>query len=267
MKTILSILIIFISVSVIGQLTPANVVSPWSNATDYWHQQFAKLNSSDEYLEDSTDANAVLIDLKAPIAGPTFTGIVTAPTIETDSIVFGNGGALYNTKSDTLYLAETVVKITGDVVMTGHVTEGEHSSGQTTVTTPGTQTITTGGTFERMNGGAIAYTGDHLHDYTEDDGRLTYTRFNDISATVTWNISLESGETGQVVQIRIALNGTTIALSNQGVTFTNQNNNASVGGTRFVDISENDYIELFITSDTSSDDIIINNATLNVTTH
>ena len=184
-----------------------------------------------------------------------------------DSMSFNNGASIDNHEPDTLLVTETVIELIGDVVITGHLTQTEHSSGQTSVSTPGTQTITTGGTFERMNGGSIAYTGDHTHDFTEDDGRLTYTRFNDISVTVTWDVSLQCGETTQVINVRIALNGTTIPLSNQRTTFSNQNDYDSFGGTRFIDMSENDYVELFITSDTNSDDIIVDNATLNVTTH
>ena len=85
-----------------------------------------------------------------------------------------------------------------------------HSGGLSFLSTEGEQTIGTGGTFERLFEGNMAYTGVHLDDFTESDGRLTYTgsvlKHFDISAYM----SIESGEVAQRIEIRIAQGGTTI---------------------------------------------------------
>ena len=184
-----------------------------------------------------------------------------------DSIAFGNGASIDNSETDTLFIEEVVTKIEGELFVTGHVYEGEHASGLTYVSTPGTQTIGTGGTFERLNEGAIAYTGDHLHEFTHDDGRLTYTSAAEISMTIAATVSVESGEVTQEVQLRIAKNGTTIAGTNMQVEFTAVNGNASVSLFWMVDMNQNDYIEVWGTSDTNGDDIIINNLTMGLTKH
>ena len=184
-----------------------------------------------------------------------------------DSIAFGNGASIYNSETDTLIINESVTKVMGELLITGHVYEGEHASGQTYVSTSGTQTIGTGGTFERLNEGTIAYTGDHLHEFTHDDGRLTYTSPTGISMTVAATISVESGEVTQVINFRIAQNGTTIASTNMPVTFNAVNTNAAVPLFTLIDMAQNDYIEVWVTSDTNGDDVIINNLTMGITKH
>jgi len=184
-----------------------------------------------------------------------------------DSIAFGNGASIDNSETDTLFIEESVTKITGELVITGHVYEGEHASGQTYVSTSGTQTIGTGGTFERLNEGAIAYTGDHLHEFTHDDGRLTYTSPTSISMTVAVTISVESGETAQVINFRIARNGTTIESTNMPVTFNAVNTNAAVPLFSLIDMDQNDYVEVWGTSDANGDEFIINNLTMGITKH
>jgi len=182
-------------------------------------------------------------------------------------ITFDNGAIMDNSETDTLFIKETVFKIEGELFVTEHVTEGEHESGMTYMSTLGIQTINTGGTFERLNEGNMAYTGSHLHEFSHDDGRLTYTRHTDISMTVNATVSVESGETTQEVQLRIAKNGTTIEGSNMGVSFTAVNKNAAVPLFWMLDMSQNDYVEVWGTSDTNGDDIIINHFVMGITTH
>ncbi len=184
-----------------------------------------------------------------------------------DSVLFKNGAALYNTESDTFYIKESVVKIEGELMVTGHVTEGEHASGGAFISTPGTQTINTGGTFERLNEGNIAYTGMHLHDFTHDDGRVTYTRDEDINMTVHATISIESGETSQEVQFRIAKNGTSIEGSTMQVDFSAVNGNAAVPLLWPLDMVQNDYVEIWGTSDTNSDEFVLLHLTFFIETH
>ena len=192
---------------------------------------------------------------------------VTDSTATFTAITFNNGAIVGNSEADTLFITETVTKFQGEVFITGHVTEGEHESGMAYVTTPGTQTINTGGTFERLNEGTIAYTGTHTHEFAHDDGRLTYTRHTDISMTLNATISVESGETAQKVDFRFAKNGTTIEGTNMSVDFTAVNKNAAIPLFWMIDMSQNDYVEVWGTSDTNADEIIINHLTFGITTH
>lgn len=57
-------ILIFISGSVFGQLTPANEISPFSNASDYLHDQFARLNNSDEYVDSRNDSSVVIFNYR-----------------------------------------------------------------------------------------------------------------------------------------------------------------------------------------------------------
>lgn len=192
--------------------------------------------------------------------------------IEADSVVirvldFENGATIINSEPDTLFITETVTTIDGELKITGHVYEGEHASGLAYISTPGTQTIETGGTFERLNEGAIAYTGAHLHEFTHSDGRLTYTSVTPISLTVNATISVESAEVVQEIQFRIAQNGTTIAGTTMQVEFNAVNGNAALPLLWAVDMEQNDYVEVWGTSDTNGDQFILNNLTLFIAKH
>lgn len=141
------------------------------------------------------------------------------------------------------------------------------AGGLTYISTAGTQTIATGGTFEKLYEGAMAYTGNHLHNFTQSNGRLTYTGVPEIHFTISCNLSVESGETAQIVAFRIAKNGTTIAGTNMTREFTNQNKDSCVGLNWLIELSTNDYIEIYGTSDTNGDVFDINNLTLTVVKH
>ena len=183
-----------------------------------------------------------------------------------DTLEFGNGLKIYNTHADTGYIEETVVKIEGDLHVTGHVTS-EKSGGLTYVSTPGTQTINTGGTFERLNEGAIAYTSAHLYNFTHDDGRLTYTGTPTIHVTITVALAAESGETAQVTNFRIAKDGTTIAATNMPITFTALDYAANTPLKWLDEVATNSYYEIFGTSDTDADEFDINTLVFTITEH
>ena len=71
MNKLFVIALLFVSVIVSAQLTPADQVSPFSNSGNTeMYKNFVKLNASDTYL------NLV----KATLASPTFTGTVTLPS-------------------------------------------------------------------------------------------------------------------------------------------------------------------------------------------
>ena len=217
----------------------------------------------------TVDGNADFVWYSDPLDGHDFSALNNEIMRLTASgeLQFGNGASIDNTETDTLFIEEAVTKITGELLVTGHITAGEHASGLTYISTGGTQSIGTGGTFERLNEGTIAYTGEHLHEFTHDDGRLTYTTDAEISMTIAASVSVESGEVTQEVQLRIAKNGTTIAGTNMQVEFTAVNGNASVSLFWMLDMDQNDYIEVWGTSDTSGDDVIINNLTMGITKH
>jgi len=158
------------------------------------------------------------------------------------------------------------VSVTGDLMVTGIIINGE-AGGQTYISTPGIQTIGTGGTFEKLYEGAMAYTGDHLNYFTESNGRLTYTGTTTIHATVVCNLTVQSGETAQVLNFRIAENGTPIAGSNQTKTYTAQTVDRSAGLNWLVELATNDYIEIYGTSDTDADVFTVQSLSLFVVKH
>lgn len=211
---------------------------------------------------DSAFVNTAIV-----LGGDQFDAQSDSIIFKPDSIIFTNGASFENNEADTFRIRETVVMIEGGLVTTGHVYEGEHASGGSYVSTPGTQTIGTGGTFERLNEGAIAYTGMHLHEFTHSDGRLTYTSADTISMTANATISVESGEVAQEIQFRLAKNGSTIAGTNMQVEFTAVNGNSAIPLLWALDMAQNDYIEVWGTSDTNGDDFIINNLTLFIAKH
>lgn len=143
----------------------------------------------------------------------------------------------------------------------------DHSGGMVWVSTSGTQTIGTGGTFERLNEGAIAYTANHLHDFTHSDGRLTYTGTATKHFCVAVFPNIESHEASAKVQIRIALNGTTIAGTNQAHDYRATDTDAVIPTKWLLELSTNDYIELFGTSDTSSDTFELLSGALIISEH
>lgn len=206
---------------------------------------------------DATRITADSLDVRA----------IDADSIHVDSLVFENGATFTNEETDTAFIIEEVVKIEGDFVVTGHVAEGEHPSGGSWISTPGTQTIGTGGTFERLNEGNIAYTGFHLHEFTQSDGRLTYTSARTISVTIQCVLSVESGEVTQEIDFRLAKGGSTVAGTNTEVTFTAVNNNASVGLLWMDDMAQNEYWEVWGTSDANGDEFDINSMTFIITKH
>jgi len=183
-----------------------------------------------------------------------------------DTIEFDNGLQIYNTHADTAYIKEDVVKVEGDLCVTGFISNS-HAGGLTYISTGGTQTIGTGGTFEKLYEGTMAYTSGHLHSFTESNGRLTYTGTPTIHVTITCNISIQSGETEQLTQFRIAKNGTTIEATNMARKFTNQNKDSCVGLNWMLEMDTNDYIEIYGTSDTTSDTFDINHMTLTIVKH
>ena len=147
------------------------------------------------------------------------------------------------------------------------LTDADHNGGLTYISTSGTVTVDTGLEYQKVSGGTIAYTADHLHNFTHSAGTLTYIGTRTLHFTLTAHASLESGETAQEVSIRLAKNGSTIAGTDMETTFTAQNAHQS-SSTKWLDeLSTNDYIEVFATSDQSADEVIFNNMILIITEH
>ena len=159
------------------------------------------------------------------------------------------------------------VTIQGSLTVNGTITANdyaEHNSAFAYMSTSGTQTIDSNATFEKLDEGAIAYTAGNLENFTHSDGRLTYigTLTKHFFATV--NLSIQSGETAQTVQIRMAKNGATVAGTNMSTDFTAQTKDGCAGLNWLFSLATNDYIEVFGVSDTDGDTFDVNNMTISV---
>ena len=182
----------------------------------------------------------------------------------TDTLEFDNGAQIHNGETDTLFITETVVKIDGDLLVTGEIL---HSGGLVYVSTLGTQTIGTGGTFERLNEGAIAYTAEHLADFTHDDGRMTYTGTVTKHFGISVNVTIESDEVAALLQIRLAKGGSTIVGTTMQRDFTAQNTDGSWGFCWILELATDEYLEVFGTSDTNGDTFVLHNLTMCIREH
>ncbi len=254
MRYILLILFAFVAIGINAQVETIPTVTGSNSGDGEIKAIVASAQANDNLTEDRIDSSRIVFDYSDS------TAILTTATFE-------NGATISNTETDTFYIEETVTKITGELVITGHVSEGQHAAGLTYISTPGTQTIGTGGTFERLNEGAIAYTSEHLHEFTHSDGRLTYTSVDDIDVTISCAISVTSDETTQLVQFRLAKNGSTLVGTNMAHDFTATARNATIPIAWLEDLAQNDYIEVFGTSDTNGDTFILNNLTLAISKH
>ena len=181
------------------------------------------------------------------------------------SLVFATGAS--EAAAEKMRLdSEGNLTVSGDVTVTGIIINGA-AGGQTYISTPGVQTIGTGGTFEKLYEGAMAYTSSHPYNCTCSNGRLTYTGTPTIHATVVCNLTIQSGEAAQVLNFRIAENGTSIVGSNQTKTYVAQTVDRSAGLNWLVELATNDYIEIYGTSDTNGDTFTVQSLSLFVVKH
>ncbi len=141
------------------------------------------------------------------------------------------------------------------------------SGGMSYVSTSGTQTIGTGGTFERLNEGAIAYTGSHLHDFTHSDGRLTYTGTVTKHFTVQVSYNIEGDETAQLVQIQLFKDGALIAATNDQHDYTAVDTDDTVGFVWLLEMATNEYVEVHGTSDANGDTFYLHNGSMVISQH
>jgi len=141
------------------------------------------------------------------------------------------------------------------------------SGGMTYVSTEGLMTIGTGGTFERLNEGAIAYTGAHLHDFTHDDGRLTYTGTNTKHFTIDISINIEGEESNQRVEIQLYKDGALITEIKDRHDFTAVDTDDSVGFTWLLTMATNEYVEIHGTSDVDADEFTVLGGSMVISQH
>lgn len=180
----------------------------------------------------------------------------------------GKGSDLVTTTS--VDSADLLILVQGDTTKSITVYDHHlfvHDEGMCYISTPGQMTIATGGTFEKLFEDNIAYTGEHLHNFTHSEGRLTYTGADNIHITIVCNLSIESDETTQIVQFRIAKNGTTIVGTNMTREFTAVNKDSCIGLNWMDYVLTNDYIEIYGTSDQDGDQFQVNNLTLLIIKH
>ena len=130
------------------------------------------------------------------------------------------------------------------------------------VATPGATSVVTGGTYYLVAGTFAAGT---LEQFTHSGGRLTYTGNGggrlfsvDVSVSMTSSNNL-------ITHWRVAKNGTTIASSEQmrKVATGTDVGNSSIHAE--VELVENDYIEMFCTSDVGQDAVSITAELMTVT--
>jgi len=193
--------------------------------------------------------------------------LLIGTVLNAQEINLRNEATIGNSETDTLDLTETVVKVSGDLLVGGQTLTTNHSCALVYVSTPGIMTINTGATYEKLDEGAIAYTAGHLHNFTHDDGKLTYTGAATLHFTIVVSITVESGESAQVVQFRLAKGGTPIAGTNMSRTFRATSTDSAIPLNWLTELATNEYIEVYGTSDTNADNFTIVNLTLTVGTH
>ena len=184
------------------------------------------------------------IKTAAPGTALEVTGTITSTDIIIPSFASPTSPVVYSKSTGELDTLAT--DDIGDIAFT-------LSGAMTYVSTEGLMTIGTGGTFERLNEGAIAYTGAHLHDFTHDDGRLTYTGTNTKHFTINVRINIEGDENAQLVQLQLYKDGALIAATNDQHDYVVQDTDDSVGFTWLVEMATNEYVEVHGTSDTNAD--------------
>jgi len=252
-----------------------------------------------EDLDRATTTSAtdlLIIDQTATTSGISITNFfgkvpVTLNMLD-QNITWTNAAEIDNTDADTLTLLETIVQVDGILniidlktatttvltpTSTGNVDTLETddigdiaftlSGAMTYVSTEGLMTIGTGGTFERLNEGAIAYTGSHLHDFTHDDGRLTYTGTNTKHFTINISINIEGEESNQRVEIQLYKDGALITEIKDRHDFTAVDTDDSVGFTWLLDMATNEYVEIHGTSDVNADEFTVLGGSMVISQH
>lgn len=150
-------------------------------------------------------------------------------------------------------------------VVNGYLVAPNHAAAQMHISTPGTVSIGTGGTYQKVAGGAIVYTGEHLEDFHEDvDGRLTYIGVATKEFLVSAAGSIESGEIAQLVNVAVAQDGSEIANSDVQADFSAVSNHTPFALEWFVTMATGSYIEIFVTSNTNGDDVIFHSLVVTI---
>ena len=207
-------------------------------------------------------------------------------------LVLQSAAIIDNAETDTLTLTEAVIQLVGtfnliefksptnpvltfdsngdgDTLATDDIGDIAFtlSGAMTYISTEGLMTIGTGGTFERLNEGAIAYTGSHLHDFTHDDGRLTYTGTNTKHFTIDISINIEGEESNQRVEIQLYKDGALITEIKDRHDFTAVDTDDSVGFTWLLEMATNEYVEIHGTSDTNADEFTVLGGSMVISQH
>jgi len=232
---------------------------------------------SGQKIEDLTRATTtvatdlLIIDQTATTSGISITNFfkavpvavtVTGTTTTTAAIVsdLATGDTEVVSPDATGLLVTLATDEIGDIAFT-------LSGGMAYVSTAGLMTINTGGTYERLNEGAIAYTGTHLHDFTHDDGRLTYTGTNTKHFTINISINIEGEESNQRVEIQLYKDGALITEIKDRHDFTAVDTDDSVGFTWLLEMATNEYVEIHGTSDVDADEFTVLGGSMVISQH
>jgi hypothetical protein len=136
-----------------------------------------------------------------------------------------------------------------DFVETMHFSAGIYY-----ISTPATTTISVGGTFYKAAGTTTA---GYLHRFTmPTDNRLTYTGDATIRALVLASSTLiHTGSGTKIGGIKIAKNGVVNDESERRTLFSTSPYNYNLSTLSIIELSTNDYIELWVTNFSSTDGV------------
>ena len=127
--------------------------------------------------------------------------------------------------------------------------------GSVSIDTPAATTIVTPGDFVKAAGSTIV--GDSYLMTPDASGRITYNGASDRHFHIVASVSMTCAGVNQLLGFRIAKNGTTIAASQLR---RQVGTGADIGSTALhadVTLSQNDYLELFLTNYTSTNQVTV----------
>ncbi len=256
--------------------TNCAIVGTIKSYSNFIMSDCALLNSANMTFDGSIGTVGFVNSLFSGIAGQTTLNFPSTLTITrriraiySSFVAFGGATAIFVDPSATIpvesYILDTI-NFSGGATYTGGVTYTDNKAffsnckgvvnssaiGQMYYTNNTTQnTIATQGIFEKILGTTTASAINQKFDHTAN--RLTYTGGLARSFKVTASASAQSITTqNAIILVRIAKNGTTIAESESQATTSNTARNENFFSQAIVEMTTNDFIEIFIANGTSA---------------
>jgi len=161
--------------------------------------------------------------------------------------------------------------LSADIGLTHHATSGRLSTPAridylplgvfATLDAVASTTITEGGTFQQLVG---TFTNSPLQGFSTGTGNIAYTATEDCWFEIVWNAAVKCDAAGKNIHIGVALNDEVIATTDGGVMggFAKYADEIiHLSGTRVLSLSENDELQIQVTSTTTGDTITCNHFT------